>query len=178
MNNLNSILIEGNLTKDPETAVTPKGTQICRFSVATNRYYKLNDEQQREVSFFNVESWSTLASTCSTYLKKGRGVRIVGRLKQIRWLGGDGKHHDRIVIVAEHVEFKPQYNCTPEQKIEQEEEVAKVTAEVDEALGVPDPASAQDLMMEDEQVTCVAESADEFEAEREGDAVVVKRRHR
>ena len=175
MNNLNSILLEGNLTKDPETVITPKGTQICRFSVATNRYYKVNDEQQREVSFFNVESWSTLASTCSTYLKKGRGVRIVGRLKQVRWLGGDGKHHDRIVIVAEHVEFKPQYNRTPEQQLEQEAEVGSITTDGEEHLGLLDPALTQDAKEAD--VTCVAESGDEFEAQREGGTVVVKRRH-
>jgi len=43
------------------------------------------------------------------YLKKGRGVRVVGRLKQDRWTDADGKPHSRIFIVAEHVEFRPQF---------------------------------------------------------------------
>jgi single-strand DNA-binding protein len=45
---------------------------------------------------------------CGEYLKKGRGVRVVGRLKQDRWADADGKAHSRVEIVAEHVEFKPQ----------------------------------------------------------------------
>jgi single-strand DNA-binding protein len=33
---------------------------------------------------------------------------VVGRLKQDRWTDADGKGHSKILIVAEHVEFKPQ----------------------------------------------------------------------
>lgn len=36
----------------------------------------------------------------------GGGVRVVGRLKQDRWTDPDGKPHSRVLIVAEHVEFK------------------------------------------------------------------------
>jgi single-strand DNA-binding protein len=108
MNNLNSILIEGNLVRDPELSYTPKGTAVCKFSVACNRSYKQDDEFQKEVSFFDVSTWTRLAEVCGEYLKKGRGVRIVGRLKQDRWTDPDGKPHSRVEIVAEHVEFKPQ----------------------------------------------------------------------
>lgn len=109
MNSLNSILVEGNLTKDPQLALTPKGTPVCNFSVASNRYYKQEDELQQETSFFDVESWSKLAETCGEYLKKGRGVRVVGRLKQDRWQDQDGNPRSRVKIVAEHVEFKPEF---------------------------------------------------------------------
>jgi single-strand DNA-binding protein len=108
MNNLNSILIEGNLTRDPELSYTPKGTAVCKFSVACNRLYKQEEETQKEVSYFDVSTWTRLAEVCAEYLRKGRGVRVVGRLKQDRWTDPDGKTHSRIFIVAEHVEFKPQ----------------------------------------------------------------------
>lgn len=110
MNNLNSIIIEGNLTRDPEYHATPRGTPVCTFSVATNRFYKQDNEQQKEVSFFNVETWAKVADSCNQYLNKGRGVRVIGRLKQDRWVGQDGKNRDRIKIVAEHVEFKPVFS--------------------------------------------------------------------
>ncbi len=108
MNNLNSILIEGNLVRDPELSYTPKGTAVCKFSVACNRAFKQDDELQKEVSYFDVSTWTRLAEVCGEYLKKGRGVRVVGRLKQDRWADADGKPHSRVLIVAEHVEFKPQ----------------------------------------------------------------------
>ncbi len=115
MNSLNSILMEGNLTKDPELKTTSKGTSICTFTVASNRYYKKEDEQQQEVSFFPVEVWAGLADTCNQYLKKGRGVRVVGRLKQDRWKDQEDKNHERFKIVAEHVEFKPLFTKNGEE---------------------------------------------------------------
>jgi len=110
MNSLNSILIEGNLTKDPELSATPKGTAVCKFTVASNRAYKQDEELQKEVSFFEVEAWAQLAETCGKTLKKGRGVRVVGRLKQDRWKDQTGKNHERVKIVAEHIEFKPVFS--------------------------------------------------------------------
>ena len=107
---------EGNLTKDPMLSATPKGTAVCSFSVASNRYFKQDNESKQDVSFFNVEVWSKLAEACNTHLQKGRGVRIVGRLKQDRWEGTDGKKQDRIKIVAEHVEFKPVFSDKKDSK--------------------------------------------------------------
>jgi len=109
MNNLNSILIEGNLVKDPTLRSTPKGTPVCTLRLASNRYYKQDTGFEREVSFFDVETWSRLAEACYAKGKKGRGVRVVGRLKQDRWNSPDGKLQSKISIVAEHVEFRPEF---------------------------------------------------------------------
>jgi single-strand DNA-binding protein len=109
MNSLNSILLEGNLVKDPEVSYTPKGVAICKFSIAVNRSFKQEEEYQKEVSFFNIVTFLKLAEVCKEYLAKGRGVRIVGRLKQDRWNGTDGKAKSAVVIIAEHVEFKPEF---------------------------------------------------------------------
>jgi len=112
MNNLNSILIEGNLVRDPLLRSTTKGTQVCSMRLASNRYFKhdsKSDNIEKEVSFFDVESWSRLAEACYSKGHKGRGVRVVGRLKEDRWNSPDGKSHSRVSIVAEHVEFRPEF---------------------------------------------------------------------
>lgn len=102
MNSLNSIIVEGNLIKDPELSQTPKGTSVCKFTIASTHFYKIDvDEYQKEVSYFDVTTCASLAANCGEYLKKGRGVRIIGRLKQERW-----KEKSRIYIIADHVEFK------------------------------------------------------------------------
>ena len=108
MNNLNSVLLEGNLCRDPDLRFTPKGTPVCTLVVASNRSYKVEEERQEEVSFIETTAWGKLATVCSDYLKKGRGVRVVGRLKQDRWQDGDGNARSKVMIVAEHVEFQPQ----------------------------------------------------------------------
>jgi single-strand DNA-binding protein len=107
MNNLNSILLEGNLVRDPEIGYSPKGAPVCNFTVACNRYYKQGEELEEEVSYFDVTVWNRLAEVCKEYLAKGRGVRVVGRLKQDRWEDPEGKTRSKVHIVAEHVEFKP-----------------------------------------------------------------------
>jgi single-strand DNA-binding protein len=109
MNNLNSILIEGNLVRDPLFRSTAKGTPLCTFTLASNRFYKQDSGLEKEVGFFDVETWSKLAENCYTLGHKGRGVRVVGRLKQERWNGADGKPRSKVTIVAEHVEFRPEF---------------------------------------------------------------------
>jgi len=108
MNSLNSILVEGNLVRDPDTKTLPSGNSVCDFTLATNRTYKnAQDAYEKEVSYFDVEAWSRLGTACAQNLSKGRGVRVVGRLKQDRWLDTEGKQRAKVKIVAEHVEFKP-----------------------------------------------------------------------
>ncbi len=134
MNNLNSVLIEGNLVRDPELSFTPKGTAVCKFTVACNRQWKQDDEIQKEVSFFDVSTWTRLAEVCGEYLKKGRGVRVVGRLKQDRWTDPEGKAHSRVEIVAEHVEFKPQKKADTDPAAEAEKQVEGAEEEQEEEV--------------------------------------------
>lgn len=109
MNSLNSILLEGNMVREPLLRSTTKGTQVCSFSLASNRFYKQESGLEKEVSFFDVETWAKLAEACYSQGRKGRGVRVVGRLKQDRWTGTDGKARSKVTIVAEHVEFRPDF---------------------------------------------------------------------
>ena len=134
MNNLNSVLLEGNLCRDPELRYTPKGTAVCTLVVASNRSYKVEGERHDEVSFIEITTWGKLASVCAEHLTKGRGVRVVGRLKQERW-DADDKPRTKLLIVAEHVEFQPRRraaaggdNGSPEAEPEPAQEPAQELA--------------------------------------------------
>jgi len=119
MDNFNKIFLEGNLVRDPEMKLTPKGIPLCKFSVASNRAYKMDDEYQKEVSFFDITTWSRLAEVCGEFLKKGRGVRVEGRLKQDRWQDPDGKNRSKVHVVASRVEFKPEFKGKKDEEIEE-----------------------------------------------------------
>lgn len=111
MNQLNSLIIEGNAVKKAEFSEPKTGFFVCRFPLAVNRWYKnRNDEGVSEVSFFDVEAYGKLAEYCKSRIDKGIGMRVVGRLKQDRWKDKDGKNQNRIYVVAEHVEYKPKFN--------------------------------------------------------------------
>jgi len=132
MNSLNSILLEGNLVRDPQTKSLSTGSKVCSFSIGSNRFYNTGEEMQREVSFFEIETWGNLAERCEKDLQKGRGIRVVGRLKQDRWDDEEGKVHSKIKIVAEHVEFKPLFNKTPKSAEEKDQEEFEDFEEMEE----------------------------------------------
>ena len=120
MNNLNSILLEGNLVRDPELRYTPKGSPLCTLVVSSVRTYKLDGERTEEVSFIEAVTAGKLATVCAEHLTKGRGIRVVGRLKQERWEDAEGESRSKVVIVAEHVEFQPRRAHRPTGERERE----------------------------------------------------------
>jgi len=134
MTNLNSLLLEGNMVRDPQYRVTPKGSSVCTFTLASNRYFQQDGGLEKEVCFFDVETWSKMAERCNSLGKKGRGVRVVGRLRQDRWHGEDGKPHARITIVAEHVEFRPEFKKQRQAAEENAEQYAEQDVLPDEEM--------------------------------------------
>jgi single-strand DNA-binding protein len=109
MNSLNSVIIEGNLVRDPVFKTTSKGTALCTFSIASNRSFKKESGVEKETSYFDIQTWSKLAESCYNLGQKGRGVKVVGRLKQDRWNDPEGKPRSKVIIVAEQVDFRPDF---------------------------------------------------------------------
>lgn len=84
-----TIIIAGNVGRDPEMRYTPSGQAVTSFSVATNRQYTAsNGEQVKETIWFRVSTWGKTAEICNQYLKKGAKVLIEGRLTADKTTGG------------------------------------------------------------------------------------------
>jgi single-strand DNA-binding protein len=84
-----TIIIVGNLGRDPEMRYTPSGQAVTNFSVATSRQYTgSNGEPVKETIWFRVSTWGKQAETCNQYLKKGRKVLVEGRLVPDATTGG------------------------------------------------------------------------------------------
>lgn len=76
-----TIIIVGNLGRDPEMRYTPSGQAVTSFSVASSRQYTGNNGQTvKETIWFRVSAWGKQAETCNQYLKKGSKVVVEGRL--------------------------------------------------------------------------------------------------
>jgi single-strand DNA-binding protein len=76
-----TIIIVGNLGRDPEMRYTPSGQAVTNFSIATNRQYTASDGNQvKETIWFRVSTWGKQAETCNQYLRKGSKVLVEGRL--------------------------------------------------------------------------------------------------
>ena len=84
-----TIIIAGNLGKDPEMRYTPSGQAVTSFSVATERKYTVgNGEQVKETVWFRVSVWGNAAEACNKYLKRGAKVLVEGRLTPDKNTGG------------------------------------------------------------------------------------------
>jgi len=76
-----TIIIVGNLGKDPEMRYTPNGAPVTSFNVASSRQYtNSKGERVKETIWFRVSAWNKLAETCNNFLHKGSKVLVEGRL--------------------------------------------------------------------------------------------------
>ncbi len=107
MANLNKVMLIGNLTRDPELRVTPKGTAICQFSLAVNRKFKDESGGEREeVTYIDIEAWSKQGETIAKYCTKGRPLFVEGRLRLDQWEDKTTKEkRSRMKVVLENFQF-------------------------------------------------------------------------
>jgi single-strand DNA-binding protein len=108
-----TIIIAGNVGKDPEMRYTPSGQAVTSFSVATNRQYTTgNGEQVKETIWFRISTWGKTAEICNQYVKKGSKVLVEGRLTPDKNTGGpriwtkqDGSAGASFEVTASTVRF-------------------------------------------------------------------------
>ncbi|MEZ0397245.1 MAG: single-stranded DNA-binding protein [Anaerolineales bacterium] len=108
-----TLIIVGNVGRDPEMRYTPSGQAVTSFSVATNRQYTNNNgELVKETIWFRISAWGKQAEVCNQYLRKGSKVLIEGRLTADQntggprvWTGQDGQPRASFEVTAQTVRF-------------------------------------------------------------------------
>ncbi len=108
-----TVILVGNLGRDPEMRYTPGGQAVTNFSVAVNdNYTNSNGEKVERTIWVRVTTWGRQAETCNQYLKKGRKVLVEGRLVPDPATGGpkvyqrqDGTSASSFEVSAQTVRF-------------------------------------------------------------------------
>jgi single-strand DNA-binding protein len=105
--NINTVVITGNLTRDPELRSTGSGMAVCDMRVAVNsRRRDENGNWVDKPNYFDVTVFGAQGENCSTYLSKGRPVAVEGRLDWREWEAKDGSGKRQAVsIIANSVQF-------------------------------------------------------------------------
>jgi len=104
--NINSVVITGNLTRDPELRSTPSGTPVCKLRVAVNSRRKdSSGEWVDKPNYFDVTVWGAQGENCANYLSKGRPVAVQGRLDWREWETQEGGKRQAVEIIADSVQF-------------------------------------------------------------------------
>jgi single-strand DNA-binding protein len=103
---INSVVVIGRLTRDPEVRYTAgeNQTAVCTFAVAVNGRAKVGGEWTDRADFFDVVMYGNRAEAVGEHLKKGALVGVSGSLYQDRW-EKDGERRSKVVIKAADVEF-------------------------------------------------------------------------
>jgi single-strand DNA-binding protein len=103
----NKVILMGNLTRDPETRVTPTGLTICKLGLAVNRNYTGQDgERKEETTFVDCDAFGKPAEIIARYMAKGRGILIEGRLRLDQWEDKQsGQPRSRLGVVVENFQF-------------------------------------------------------------------------
>lgn len=100
---INRAILVGRLTKDPDLRYTPNGIAVCNFTLAVNRTFKQDGQQQAD--FIQIQVWRKQAENAATYLKKGSLAGIDGRIQTRRFEGQNGKTIFVTEVVADSVQF-------------------------------------------------------------------------
>ena len=79
----NKLILEGNLTKDPEGKFLQSGTAVTTFRIASD-YYDQRSKGKKAI-YKKVQVWGKSAEACLEYLKKGSRVTVIGQLEDASW---------------------------------------------------------------------------------------------
>ncbi len=106
MRTVNKVIIIWNITRDPVIKTTENGKKVALFNVATNRYFKnAEGENKSEAEFHNCVAWGNLAERIEKYLTKWKLVYLEWRLKTRVIEKEDGEKFYKTEIVVSNLIF-------------------------------------------------------------------------
>ncbi len=101
----NRVIIQGNITKDPDLRFLPSGTEVCGFTVAVNERWKDKSGEAKEiVSFIECSCFSATAKNIAQYFKRGSPILLEGKLRQESW-EKDGQKRSTIKVIVDSFSF-------------------------------------------------------------------------
>ncbi len=101
---LNSIIIMGRLTADPELRTTASGLSVTSFTVAVDRNYARAGEEKK-TDFIPVSAWRSTADFVTKYFRKGSMIAVQGSLQTRNYEDKNGNKRVGFEILADQVSF-------------------------------------------------------------------------
>ena len=124
---MNSVILCGRLTKDPEFSILANSNSVCKMNLAVDRDYKGKDNK-KITDFFNIVAWGKTGEACANNLAKGREITVLGSIQNRSY---ENKSKQKVYIteiVAERVKF---HGSSSSQSNHQEPDYRVVNTEED-----------------------------------------------
>ena len=100
---LNTVIIMGRLTRDPEKRSTQSGVSVASFTLAVDRDYSGAEEKQTD--FIDCTAWRHSAEFVSKYFAKGSMAIVKGRLQIDNYTDNDGNKRKSAKVIADNIYF-------------------------------------------------------------------------
>jgi single-strand DNA-binding protein len=112
---MNKVVLIGRLARDPELRYTQAGKAFATFTLAVDRKFKKQAEQngQPTADFIPCVAWNKLAEIIGNNLAKGRKVGVEGSLQTRTYEAKDGSKRSAFDVMVDELEFldpKGQHN--------------------------------------------------------------------
>ncbi len=101
---LNKVILMGRLTANPELRHTNSNIPVITFTLAVNRRFARQGEQQ-QTDFIDIVAWRGTAEFVSKYFTKGQLVAVCGSLQTRTWQDQNGNNRKSVEVSAEEVHF-------------------------------------------------------------------------
>lgn len=102
---LNSIILMGRLTRDPELRRTGSGIAVANFTIAVDRDFASGPNKEKETDFIDCVAWRKTGEFVSKYFQKGSMIAVSGRLEIRKWNDKDGNSRRSAEVNVENAYF-------------------------------------------------------------------------
>src|SRR5690625_4917352 len=112
---INKVILVGRLVRDPDLRYTNNGTAVANFTIACNKPFKKDGEDQR-ADFINCVIWRKPAESLANYMSKGSLIGLEGSIQTRSYDGTDGKRVYVTEVLAASVQFLESKNKSENQE--------------------------------------------------------------
>lgn len=100
---INKIILQGRLTKDPESRMTTSETAVTGICVAVQR--PVSKDGERTADFINCVAFGKTAELLAKHFTKGKEIAVVGSLRNELWERQDGTKQITAKVYISEVHF-------------------------------------------------------------------------
>lgn len=100
---INSVILTGRFTADPELKTTQSGISVTSFGIAVNGPKNKDGEQRTD--FITVVAWRSTAEFITKYFRKGNLIGIEGSIQTRKYQDKDGNNRTVFEVLADRVHF-------------------------------------------------------------------------
>lgn len=115
MSDTNYSIITGRITKDVHIEKTQSGIDVIRFTVASNRMKK-PEEETAQADFIQCIAWRNTATYLARYASKGDKLLIEGKIQTSNYKGKDGNTVYDTKLVVNRFQILQRVNNQPKQE--------------------------------------------------------------